>query len=290
MAKVDDAVRSLIYYHGKRAAREVMDDLPDRVKDMRREIRDLRKTVDTLREQVDELEEFRRQHMDIPPAPEEEVENSRVTRRTLRSIRKKFDLSQDELAQLLDVSTGTISLWETGESRPQQRNKARIITLRDMDKSQVDDILDREDSKTEWQGDRLKELRERHGLTQAEMAEELDVSPNTISGWEAGRMAPSRKNVQKLRQLKERAPEKAAEKSREGGGRQFDGERLTELKQELDINQGELAELLDVAGGTVWSWETGNTTPSKKNLQSIRELEKKSREEVHQELQSSADE
>lgn len=290
MAKVDDAVRDLIYYHGKRAAREVLDELPDRVKEMRRELRDLRKTVDVLRDQVDRLMEHRRQQMDVPPAPEEEVENSRVTRRTLKSIRKKFDLAQDELAELLDVSTGTISLWETGESKPQQRNKARIITLREMDKDRVDDILDREDGGGEWDGQMLKKKRKEQGLTQAELAEALDVASNTISGWESDRMAPSGKNMQKLRDILEKSPEEVEEETGATARREFDGERLTEMKNKFDINQGELAELLGVAGGTIWSWETGNSTPSKKNMRKIREVEQKSKEAVQEELEAAEEE
>jgi transcriptional regulator with XRE-family HTH domain len=257
---------------------------------MRRELRDLRKTVDVLRDQVDELMEHRRQQMDVPPASEEEVENSRVTRRTLKSIRKKFDLAQDELAELLDVSTGTISLWETGESKPQDRNKARIITLREMDKDRVDDILDREDDRGEWNGQTLKKKRKERGMTQAELADALDVASNTISGWESDRMAPSAKNMQKLREILEKAPEEVEEETGAAARREFDGERLTEMKKKFDINQGELAELLGVAGGTIWSWETGNSTPSKKNMQKIREVEQKSKKAVQEELEAAEEE
>jgi len=353
MAKVDDAVRDLIYYHGKRAAREVLDELPERVQDMRRELRDLRKTVRALREQVEVLTKHRRQQMDIPPAPEETVEESRVTRRTLKSIRKKFELSQDELAELLDVAPGTISQWETGQTKPRSNNKARIITLRDMEKSKVDEILGREGGEPEWSGDRLRQLRESQGMTQEEVGELLGVSPNTVSGWESGRTQPSGANLEKIRELEEKSPEalgeavdrrefdgarlrdfreelglsranvaellgvsyasvqnwetgdtkprganlqkidefmqkspdELKEAAEDDGGREFDGDRLTELKQKLDLGQGQLADLLGVTNATVWSWETGRTTPSPKNVEKVEKLEQKSVEEVQNELE-----
>jgi len=353
MAKVDKAVRELIYYHGKRAAGEVLGELPEKVKDMRRELRDLRKTVDTLREQVDVLMEHRRQQMDVPPAPEEKAENSRVTKRTLKSIRKNFELDQEQLAYLLDVSPGTISQWERGETKPRSNNKARIVTLREMDKSQVDDILGRENDGPKWQGDSLKALREKMDLTQAEMADLLDVSPNTVSGWEAGRTTPSGGNIKRIEELADNsdavAPQAAGEKQfdgsrlrkwrenmglgraevadelgvsyasvqnwesgnttprgqnrrkvqelmqksteeleelgAEGSSGGFDAERLTALKRELNISQGQLAELLDVSSATVWSWETGRTTPSSRNIEEVEKLEQASAEEVHEKLE-----
>ena len=66
----------------------------------------------------------------------------------------------------------------------------------------------------------------------------------------------------------------------------FDGERLTELKQELNISQGELAALLDVSNATVWSWETGRTTPSPTNVEKVDELEEKSADEVREQLEA----
>ncbi|MGT2833006.1 helix-turn-helix domain-containing protein [Streptococcus halotolerans] len=42
---------------------------------------------------------------------------------------------------------------------------------------------------------KLKEYRQVHGLTQAELAEQLDVSDKTISKWENGETYPSKRNM-----------------------------------------------------------------------------------------------
>ncbi|NME95380.1 helix-turn-helix transcriptional regulator [Clostridium cochlearium] len=47
-------------------------------------------------------------------------------------------------------------------------------------------------------GDRLKELREEKELTQEELGKFLNVSRQTISGYEAGSIEPSIKNLIKL--------------------------------------------------------------------------------------------
>lgn len=36
----------------------------------------------------------------------------------IKAFRKIFDITQDELAQLLDVGQSTVSMWETGKRTP----------------------------------------------------------------------------------------------------------------------------------------------------------------------------
>lgn len=48
---------------------------------------------------------------------------------------------------------------------------------------------------------RLTELREKRGLTQAQLAEQMDVTRQTVSRWELGEVAPSAENLKKLGEL-----------------------------------------------------------------------------------------
>ena len=43
----------------------------------------------------------------------------------------------------------------------------------------------------------FKELRKKQGLTQAQLADILDVSVNTVQNWERGRNLPSGENLNK---------------------------------------------------------------------------------------------
>jgi transcriptional regulator with XRE-family HTH domain len=45
--------------------------------------------------------------------------------------------------------------------------------------------------KTDWLGGRLRELRERVGLTQAQLAEKMGVQRLAVARWEAGSREPS---------------------------------------------------------------------------------------------------
>lgn len=44
----------------------------------------------------------------------------------------------------------------------------------------------------------LRRYRQDHGLTQAELAEQLDVSDKTISKWENGETYPNKRNMMKI--------------------------------------------------------------------------------------------
>ena len=50
-------------------------------------------------------------------------------------------------------------------------------------------------------GERRKQYRKQKGLTQQELADLLGVSNKSVSRWESGKMAPSEKNAQKLKEI-----------------------------------------------------------------------------------------
>lgn len=271
MGKVEDALRDLIQYHGRRAARDVMGGIPDQVRELRSAVRDLQTDVENLQDKVDKLMEDRRERMTVPPAPEDKVEESRVTRRTLKSIRKRFDLTQDELAELLEVSPGTITLWETGKTRPRDENAARIITLRNMDKEVVDEALGRSSVETGFTPDEIRRLRGKLGVTQREMAERMGVSPASITNWERGETQPGRQSRRALQGLQEEIREGQMETDRETGEGMSPGD-IRALREKLGLSQVELAEQLGVSAPTVSNWETGTTRPRPANLAQLREL------------------
>ena len=51
------------------------------------------------------------------------------------------------------------------------------------------------------QEERLRRLREEHGMLQEELADQLNVSRQTISKWETGKSSPSLENLRLLSQL-----------------------------------------------------------------------------------------
>lgn len=63
----------------------------------------------------------------------------------------------------------------------------------------------RKTARYEWDSQRIKALREHLGMTQREMAEELEVRQQTISEWETGLHKPHRSTQKTLSLVAERA-------------------------------------------------------------------------------------
>jgi len=284
MAKVEDALRDLIRYHGKRAATEVLDDLPAQLRQARREIRALQKEVEELAAQVKALIAARQRAMAVPPAPGGETEKVRFSRRTLRSIRRRFDLTQQELAELLEVSPVTVTAWETGKSRPRKANLAQIVTLREMDQAQVDKALGRESVAQVVRPDQLKKLRDRLDLTQAELAGLIGVSVASVTSWETGKTTASRRMRRKIGEVRGMAGGDVDERLGRGGpgrlrgapkGGSLSPDEIRQIRLRVGLSQRRMAQKLGVSVNTISNWETGRTVPRGGNVQKLAELRAK---------------
>lgn len=63
----------------------------------------------------------------------------------------------------------------------------------------------RRQSRQEWDARRIRALREHMGMTQQQMADELEVRQQTISEWETGTHKPHRSTQKTLSMVAERA-------------------------------------------------------------------------------------
>ena len=100
----------------------------------------------------------------------------------LRELQRAEKLTQQELADIAEVSKRTIQNWEDGTSniKPEKAEK-----LADYFGVSVGYLLGYDDNDIN-QMNRLKELRKEKGLTQTDLAELLEVTKLTISNWENG--------------------------------------------------------------------------------------------------------
>ncbi len=282
MGKVEDALRDLILYHSKRAATEALGDMPAQVRRARRGMRALQKAVEELSAQVRKLLEARRREMAVPPAPEAETGKVRFTKRTLKSLRQRFDLTQQELAKLLEVSPVTITSWETGKSRPRKANLAPIVTLRNMAPPQVDEALGRAPAPRLLTPQQLKRLRKKLSLTQAGLAKLVGVSTASVTSWEAGKTAAGRDSRRVIAELKKalrgqvderlgRRPAAPARTPRAGGGAPSPAQ-IKAIRTKAGLSQRQLARKLKVSVNSVSNWETGRSVPRSRTVQKLLSL------------------
>jgi DNA-binding transcriptional regulator YiaG len=63
-------------------------------------------------------------------ATPEEIKKARFSPRLIRTIRKRLDISQRELAMLSGVTIGAVHQWEMGKFVPKDEKKGVLVALR----------------------------------------------------------------------------------------------------------------------------------------------------------------
>lgn len=101
----------------------------------------------------------------------------------LKKRRLDLGLLQREVAQRIGVDETTIYLCERDRVKPSLAQIPKII-----------DFLGRDPFKkeTESLGERIREYRRVHGLSQRKLAEQLGVNQTKLAGWERGEHQPSK--------------------------------------------------------------------------------------------------
>ncbi len=279
MGKLENSIRELVLYHSKRAAAEVFGDMPAHIRQIRKDLRAIEKSVETLATQIRKLEEARLREMAVPPASDEATDSARVTKRTLKALRQGFDLTQAEMAKLLEVAPVTVTSWETDKTKPRQSNLAQIITLRGMEQEEVDKALGRPTVPSAPTPRQLRKLREEMGLTQGDLASLLDVSHTAVTSWEAGRTVPGRQaragldNVQNMTRadVSERLGRDVAiiVPSDIPMRNELSPTEVRTIRQELGLSQRELARRLGVTTNSICNWETARSTPRVRSVRAL---------------------
>jgi len=281
MGKVLERLRSLIGRPGRKVSEYLSGNLAARVEELQGEMQRVKETVEDLREQVDDL--LAESGGRAPEIVQEEEET--ITAETVKSIREERGASQGELAELLDVSPKTVESWEGGRSRPGAENRAKISKLREETAEAPEEVPEPEEQKQTFSPEEITELRQQLGMSQAVLARELGVAPNTVWKWENGRSSPNDSSVKALAGLQSKAREEVSGAPEEGEPEveekaeieeeperelPLTGKVIRALRKEAGLSQKGLGDELDVSPKTISSWETGKTSPDETNLANLR--------------------
>ena len=101
-------------------------------------------------------------------------------------------LSKRQLAVKLNVSDCTIYLWEKNRVEPSLAQIPRIIEFLGRDPFE---------KRMEGLGDKIREYRRIHGLSQKRLAEQLGVDETTVAGWENGKHRPTKELIDRIRKM-----------------------------------------------------------------------------------------
>lgn len=179
--------------------------------------------------------------------------------------RKKLGLSQEELAEKLNISQKSISKYELGNRKPQYKVLVRMAEYFGVTTDYLLGVTDStenepESSVTRKFGNRLRELRVSEGITQFQMAVILDTSKSNISKYEAGTVEPGMEKINEIARFFKVTTDYLFGMAK--GGNTMLGKRINELRRASGMTQEELGKKLGVIKQTVSSWENDSSEPN----------------------------
>lgn len=112
----------------------------------------------------------------------------------LKELRQSREISQGDLANILNVGSSTISQYETGNREPCFANLLRISEYFGVSVDYllgISELHDQPPVERMFFGDHLKKCRSNAGLSQKTLAKLLGISQQAVGSWETGRTSPS---------------------------------------------------------------------------------------------------
>ena len=120
----------------------------------------------------------------------------------IKTRRLDLKLTKRQLSLKLNVSDVTIYLWEKNRVKPSLAQVPKIIEFLGRDPFEKE---------TENFGDKIREYRRVHGLTQKNLACLIGIDPSTICSWERGEHHPTNELLNRLNPTLSLYPSSASE-------------------------------------------------------------------------------
>lgn len=193
----------------------------------------------------------------------------------LKELRKQSGLTQQQVAEYLDITQSAYAQWETGRINPKKETIQKFADLFNVSydylwhgtsEPQTTNAITETNSGTF--PERLRQLRTEADLTQQQLADIVGTTQQNIAFWETGRQRPKQPSLIKLANYfnvsidyllvgKAQAEEKLS----------VFPERLKQLRVEAKLTQQQMAEAFNIKQPTYAQWETGRTKPKGETLE-----------------------
>lgn len=171
----------------------------------------------------------------------------------LRNKRLRNLMTRSDLAKRLGTSSGVMASWESGAT-PKMESRDRIAEWLREPLPEWIETLNAGDISP-----RIREHRKAWGLTQDELARQLEVSVAIVRSWERGRGTPTIRNGRLLAEwLDEKPPVRRAKAFIDTEL----GERIRDKRRRQGMNRAELGKVFGVDRAQIRQWEKGIRTPS----------------------------
>ncbi|MGB2705810.1 MAG: helix-turn-helix domain-containing protein, partial [Candidatus Omnitrophota bacterium] len=213
----------------------------------------------------------------------------------IRVLRYKLGLTQQELAERIGASFGSVARWEKGESFPLPKNMPKLVEVLQTTVSQLIvgtpeeklmNMLVKSENSPESKkllGLKIRILRYSMGLTREQLAKKAGAfDSHQVKYWEEGRIFP-RHHMQKLAlalqttvgQLIIGVSEEKVVNARieyNNADKKAFGAKIRILRYQSGLTIKEIANAMSISSHSVAQWEKGVSLPSPQNLAKLAEV------------------
>lgn len=128
-------------------------------------------------------------------------------------------------------------------------------------------------------GDKIKQLRRQHHLSQEDFASKIGVSQTTVTAWETGKAEPASSIIVKIANYFNISTDFILEVN-DSKPPFVLGTNIKQLRRSHNLNQSDLGKILNVSQQAVTAWETNRSIPGADTLLFIADYFKVSADEL----------
>ena len=133
--------------------------------------------------------------------------NVTIIEKRICFLREQRHLTQEELASMLHVSRSLINNWENGYTNLSLKQLIKLASIYQVPVDYLLGIINEidafpyayiQDMDLKRIGEKIKEIRKAHGLTQEKFASKIDTKRSSISYYEIGKMMISSADLKQI--------------------------------------------------------------------------------------------
>ena len=146
MGRLESALKEEILRLSKKQARALLAPHIAEVRRLKKRIGDLQVEVSRLKRERAKDEARSKVAAAVKSVSSKEGARARLSPGLIKKLRKRLNISQPDLALLVDVSPAAVGFWETGKSSPRPNTKARLVALRSLGRRDAKRLLEEKKS------------------------------------------------------------------------------------------------------------------------------------------------
>jgi len=142
VGRVETALKEEISRLSKKQARDLLGPHVAELRRLKKRVSDLQTEVNRLKRERAKDKARSKVAAAVKSVSSEDGAKARLSPRLIKKLRKRLNISQPELALLVDVSPAAVGFWETGKSSPRPDKKARLVALRSLGRRDAQRLLE----------------------------------------------------------------------------------------------------------------------------------------------------